>query len=87
MYELNNVRCLRLTEKSLEGLTETLEILDLSNNLLGDQLNPIFSTSEFKRLPRLKVLALGNNLLSHVDGGILDGCLSLEEFYLGKCQN
>lgn len=76
--DLSNNWLRRLTEKSLEGLSESLEILDLSNNLLGDQLNPIFSTNEFKRLPRLKVLALGNNLLSHVDGGILDGCLSLE---------
>lgn len=68
----------RLTEKSLDGLTESLEELDLSHNLLGDQLNPIFSTSEFKRLPRLKILKLGSNMLSNIDNGILEGCLSMK---------
>ncbi|CAG7718947.1 unnamed protein product [Allacma fusca] len=76
----------RLTEKSLEGLSETLEHLDLSDNLLGDQLNPIFSTSEFKRLPRLRSLRLSNNLLFDIDGGILEGTLSLHEFHVDKNQ-
>ena len=68
----------RLSDKCLDGLSETLLSLDLSHNLLGDQLNPIFSTAEFKRLPRLKTLSLAHNMLAHIDGGILEGCLSLQ---------
>ncbi len=68
----------RLSEKSLDGVSESLGRLDLSHNLLGDQLNPIFSTAEFRKLPRLRVLSIAHNLLAHIDGGILDGCLSLQ---------
>jgi len=72
----NNLR--RLSDKALQGLGETLETLDLSHNLLGDQLNPIFSSQELNRLPRLRTLRLSHNGIRKIDNGLLEGTLSLQ---------
>ena len=68
----------QLTGRLLDGLEDTLEEVYLGYNQLGDQLNPIFSTGEFRGLKRLKILDLRSNGIKAVDGGILDGCDELQ---------
>ncbi|XP_063906562.1 protein artichoke isoform X2 [Zophobas morio] len=74
----------RLTERLLQGLQLTLVELKLADNLLGDTLNPIFSTSELRGLGHLQVLDLSGNLIKAVEEGILEGCDNLQELYLGR---
>lgn len=57
---------------------ETLSVLNLSDNLLGDSLNPIFSTAEFHILSNLKVLDLSGNQIKGLEEGILKGCETLQ---------
>lgn len=68
----------RLTERLLQGLQLTLVELKLADNLLGDTLNPIFSTSELRGLGHLQVLDLSGNLIKAVEEGILEGCDNLQ---------
>ena len=68
----------QLTGRLLDGLEDTLEEVYLGYNQLGDQLNPIFSTGEFRGLKRLKILDLRSNGIKALDGGILDGCDELQ---------
>ncbi|XP_037089126.1 chaoptin-like [Pollicipes pollicipes] len=68
----------QLTGRLLDGLEDTLEEVYLGFNQLGDQLNPIFSTSEFRGLTRLKILDLRSNGIKVIDEGILDGCEELQ---------
>ncbi|XP_056635571.1 protein artichoke isoform X1 [Diorhabda sublineata] len=74
----------RLTERMLQGLKSTLVELRLSDNLLGDTLNPIFSSTEFRGLSHLQILDLSGNGIKAIEEGILEGCDSLQEFYLGR---
>lgn len=67
-----------ITEKLLDGIGDTLEEINLSRNLLGDQLNPIFSTTEFQHLKQLKRLDLSDNGLRAVDDAIIRGCDKLQ---------
>jgi hypothetical protein len=62
----------------LLGLQGTLQELRLADNLLGDNLNPIFSSSEFHGLGRLKLLDLSGNLIKGIEEGILKGCDNLQ---------
>jgi hypothetical protein len=62
----------------LMGLHTTLQELRLADNLLGDNLNPIFSTSEFHGLGRLRHLDLSGNLIKGIEEGILKGCDNLQ---------
>ena len=62
----------------LMGLQSTLQELRLADNLLGDNLNPIFSTSEFHGLGQLKLLDLSGNLIKGIEEGILKGCDNLQ---------
>lgn len=55
-----------------------MEDLRLANNLLGDTLNPIFSTTEFHGLSKLIRLDLSENMISSLEEGILKGCVNLE---------
>ena len=55
----------------LMGLQTTLQELRLADNLLGDNLNPIFSTSEFHGLGQLRLLDLSGNLIKGIEEGIL----------------
>lgn len=63
----------RLMERTFDGIEKTLEELILSNNLLGDQLNPIFSTNEFQQLNALRILDLSYNQLRALDSNIFKG--------------
>ena len=63
-----------VTEKLLDGIEDTIEDINLSSNLLGDQLNPVFSTSEFNNLKQLKRLDLSHNGLKGLDDAIVKGC-------------
>jgi hypothetical protein len=62
----------------LMGLQTTLQELRLADNLLGDNLNPIFSTSEFHGLGHLRLLDLSGNLIKGIEEGILKGCDNLQ---------
>lgn len=59
-----------------------LKELRLGDNLLGDNLNPIFSSNEFHDLIELRLLDLHGNGLRSLEEGIFKGCNSLEELYL-----
>lgn len=67
----------RLAERLLTGLQHTLEELHLADNLLGDSLNPIFSSSELHGLSQLRLLNLSGNMIKAVEEGLLKGCLNL----------
>ena len=49
------------------GIKKSLEVFRASNNLLGDQLNPFFSSSELNRLRALKILDLSSNQIKNID--------------------
>ncbi|XP_073982739.1 uncharacterized protein [Rhodnius prolixus] len=76
----NSVR--RLTERLFAGLKGTLQELKLGHNLLGDSLNPIFSTTEFHGLTQLRVLDMRSNHIKALEEGLLKGCDNLLEFWL-----
>lgn len=71
----------KLMGRLLRAQTE-LEELRLADNLLGDSLNPIFSSNEFHSMKQLKLLDLSRNGLRSIEEGILKGCESLEQLYL-----
>lgn len=52
--------------------------LHLTDNLLGDSLNPIFSTSELHSLTNLRVLHLSGNKIKAIEEGLLKGCEKLQ---------
>lgn len=66
----SNIR--RLSEKIFDGIDKSLTHLDLSHNLLGDNLNPIFATS-FLHLPALRSLNLAFNQLRAIDSSVFRG--------------
>lgn len=74
----------RLTDRLLMGLQTTLQELRLADNLLGDNLNPIFSSSEFHGLGRLRLLDLSGNIIKGIEEGILKGCDNLQELLLDR---
>ena len=78
---LHGHRVVLITERLLDGLEDTLEDVNLSHNLLGDQLNPIFSTSEFQNLKQLKRLDLSANDLKAIDEALLKGCDKLQAIF------
>lgn len=51
--------------------------LRLADNLLGDTLNPIFSSNEFHGLSQLKILDLSGNRIRAIEEGIFGGCRQL----------
>ncbi|XP_065169735.1 chaoptin [Atheta coriaria] len=74
----------RLTDRLLNGLQDKLLELRLSDNLLGDTLNPIFSSSEFHGLKHLQLLDLSGNSIKSIEEGILEGCENLQELFLDR---
>ncbi|XP_065372418.1 protein artichoke [Calliphora vicina] len=82
--DLSNNLIRRIPEKSFVGLKETLTELRLANNLLGDSLNPIFSSAEFHPLKNLKLLDLSANKIKSIEEGLLKGCGDLKEFYMDR---
>lgn len=79
--DLSNNLIYRLMDHVLQ-LQNELHELQLANNLLGDSLNPIFSSNEFHDMKKLKILDLSRNGLRNIEEGILKGCTNLEELYL-----
>lgn len=57
---------------------DTLIELRLTDNLLGDSLNPIFSTVEFQSVSNLSLLDLSGNKIKAIEEGILKGCAKLD---------
>ena len=52
-FSHNSMR--RLAERLFDGMEDTLEEIHLSHNMLGDNLNPVFSTDEFRNLKYLRI--------------------------------
>ncbi|KAL0132508.1 hypothetical protein PUN28_000330 [Cardiocondyla obscurior] len=71
----------RLMDRLLQTQSELRE-LRLADNLLGDNLNPIFSSNEFHGMRELRVLDFSRNGLRSIEEGIFKGCVNLEELYL-----
>ena len=55
-----------------------MEEIYLSHNLLGDNLSPVFSTSEFQNLRSLRVLDLSHNGLTGIADNLIKGCEGLK---------
>jgi len=75
-FSENQVR--RLTERLFDGVEDTIEVILLGHNLLGDNLNPVFSSGEFQNLKFLRQLDLSYNHFVGIEEGILDGCVELK---------
>ncbi|XP_029034118.2 protein artichoke [Osmia bicornis bicornis] len=71
----------RLMGRALRAQTLLTE-LKMADNLLGDNLNPIFSSNEFHGMKELRLLDLSRNGLRSIEEGIFKGCDSLEQLYL-----
>lgn len=71
----NNLR--RILDRTFDGIESTLLELDLSNNLLGDQLNPIYSCDELLHLKVLTSLDLSYNELKALDNNLFKGLRNL----------
>uniref|UniRef100_A0A0C9RAE7 Chp_0 protein n=1 Tax=Fopius arisanus TaxID=64838 RepID=A0A0C9RAE7_9HYME len=71
----------RLMDRHLQAQS-TLKELRLGENHLGNNLNPIFSSNEFRDLKELRLLDLHGNGLMSIEEGIFKGCQQLEELYL-----
>ena len=71
----------RLMDRLLHAQSSLRE-LRLSDNLLGDNLNPIFSSNEFRDMAELRLLDLRGNGIMSIEEGIFKGCGNLEELYL-----
>ncbi|CAL1281624.1 unnamed protein product [Larinioides sclopetarius] len=74
----------RITERTFDGIEDTLKEINLSNNKLGDQLNALFSTGEFQRLTNLEKLDLSGNEIKEFQSGIFSGLTSLLELKLER---
>jgi Leucine-rich repeat (LRR) protein len=70
----------QLINELILSMQDTLLELRLAHNLLGDALNPIFSTIEFQSLTNLKVLDISYNKIRGVERGLLKGCTKLQVF-------
>ena len=75
-FSHNSMR--RLAERLFDGMEDTLEEIYISHNMLGDNLNPVFSTDEFKNLKFLRSLDLSYNRLSGISEDLIDGCEQLK---------
>lgn len=78
----NNLK--KLISRLFEGVEQSLEYLNLSHNLLGENLNPIFSTNEFLELKNLKSLDLAYNGLQILDSNLLIGLKQLNVSFFDK---
>ena len=85
-FSQNQLR--RLTERLFDGVEDTIEIIKLGNNLLGDNLDPVFTTGEFRNLKFLRQLDLSYNMLTVIEEGLLDGCTVLKvSVFFSHCIN
>ncbi|XP_011550623.3 protein artichoke [Plutella xylostella] len=81
-FSHNSLR--RLPDRLLSGVRGNLTRLALADNLLGDNLNPIFSTTELHNLPALQQLDLSGNSIRGIEEGLLIGCDVLEVLRLDR---
>ncbi|KAG6441807.1 hypothetical protein O3G_MSEX001967 [Manduca sexta] len=81
-FSHNSLR--RLPDRLLAGVRGNLTKLALADNLLGDNLNPIFSTAELHNLPALEELDLSGNNIRGLEEGLLIGCDVLKVFRLDR---
>lgn len=75
--DLSNNSLKKLISRVFDGIEMNLEFLNLSHNLLGQNLNPIFSTNEFLELKNLKSLNLAFNKLRILDSNLFIGLIKL----------
>ena len=75
-FSHNSMR--RLAERLFDGMEDTLEEIYLSHNMLGDNLNTVLSTDEFKNLAFLRSLDLSYNGISGISEDLIDGCEQLK---------
>ncbi|VVC88636.1 unnamed protein product, partial [Leptidea sinapis] len=71
-------------DRLLAGVRGNLTKLVLAHNLLGDNLNPIFSTAELHNLPALEELDITGNNIRGLEEGLLIGCNVLKTFRLDR---
>lgn len=76
----NSIR--RLSGGQLYALRNTLMEVRLADNMLGDTLNPILSTSELHDLGQLTYLDISRNGIRALEAGIFRGCEQLRELIL-----
>nr|XP_050859212.1 protein artichoke isoform X1 [Vespula vulgaris] len=81
--DLSDNSIYKLMDRQLQSQNQ-LRVLRLANNLLGDNLNPIFSSNEFHGMEELRRLDLRKNGLRNIEEGIFKGCINLEELYLDE---
>ncbi|XP_050666828.1 chaoptin isoform X1 [Leptidea sinapis] len=81
-FSHNSLR--RLPDRLLAGVRGNLTKLVLAHNLLGDILNPIFSTAELHNLPALEELDITGNNIRGLEEGLLIGCNVLKTFRLDR---
>uniref|UniRef100_A0A2H1WGG8 SFRICE_032677 n=1 Tax=Spodoptera frugiperda TaxID=7108 RepID=A0A2H1WGG8_SPOFR len=81
-FSHNSLR--RLPDKLLAGVRGNITKLALADNLLGDNLNPIFSTAELHNLPALEELDLSGNSIRGLEEGLLIGCDVLKVLRLDR---
>lgn len=67
-----------LNPKIFNSVKDTLEELYLNGNLLGDSLNPIFSTIEFQYLRNLTTLDISDNKIKSIEEGIFKSSFNLQ---------
>ncbi|KAK6617632.1 hypothetical protein RUM44_005220 [Polyplax serrata] len=79
-FSHNSLR--RLSERLFSGVADTLREINIGYNLLGDNLNPIFATTELQNLKNLNKLDLSGNQIRGLEEGILRGCENLQELIL-----
>ena len=75
--DLSNNNLRRILDRTFDGIESTLLELDLSHNLLGDQLNPIYSCDELLHLKSLTSLDLSHNELKALDNNLFKGLRNL----------
>ncbi|XP_032516138.2 protein artichoke isoform X2 [Danaus plexippus] len=81
-FSHNSLR--RLPDRLLAGIKGNITKVVLEDNLLGDNLNPIFSTAEFHNLPALEELDLSGNNIRGLEEGLLIGCDVLKVLRLNR---
>ncbi|XP_035440645.2 protein artichoke [Spodoptera frugiperda] len=81
-FSHNSLR--RLPDKLLAGVRGNITKLALADNLLGDNLNPIFSTAELHNLPALEELDFSGNSIRGLEEGLLIGCDVLKVLRLDR---
>ncbi|OWA53088.1 putative Chaoptin [Hypsibius exemplaris] len=83
--DLSSNHLLSITTSSLSGLETSLEFLNLSDNSLGRNFQPLLDIPEIHRLKALKVLDLSSNGIKLISEQFFSGLTeTLEEIYLSK---